>query len=46
MIGSLSHLIRAAAQLAIIDGAEAITRPLLDTVPVDYAATTDGQGAA
>lgn len=34
MIGGLSHLIRAAAQLAIIDGAEAITRPLLDTVHV------------
>jgi hypothetical protein len=29
VIGSLSHLVRAAAQLAIIEGDEAITRKLL-----------------
>lgn len=39
MIGSLSQLIRGAAVLAIEDGAEAITRDLLEAVPVDYAAT-------
>ena len=38
MIGSLSQLIRGAAILAITDGTEQITRELLDTVPVDYAA--------
>jgi hypothetical protein len=39
MIGSLSQLIRGAAVLAIEDGGEAVTRDLLDAVPVDYAAT-------
>lgn len=38
MIGSLSQLIRGAAILAIDDGTEQITRTLLDTIPVDYAA--------
>lgn len=38
MIGSLSQLVRGAAILAIETGAEQITRDLLDTVPVDYAA--------
>ena len=38
MIGSLSQLIRGAAILAIEDRSEAITRELLDIVPVDYAA--------
>jgi DNA transposition AAA+ family ATPase len=38
MIGSLSQLIRGAAILAIDDGAEQITRDLLEVVPVDYAA--------
>lgn len=48
MIGSLSHLIRAAAISAILDGSEAITRALLDTVPLDYAAesATTGRRAA
>jgi hypothetical protein len=48
MIGSLSHLIRAAAISAILDGSEAITRTLLDTVPLDYAAesATTGRCAA
>jgi len=44
MIGSLSHLIRAAAILAILDGSEAITRELLDGVPVDHAAQSLGKG--
>lgn len=46
MIGSLSHLIRAAALTSILDGSEKITRPLLDSIPVDHAAQSDGQGAA
>jgi hypothetical protein len=48
MIGSLSHLIRAAAISAILDGTEAITRALLDSVPLDYAAesATTGRRAA
>jgi len=46
MIGSLSHLIRAAALTAILEGTESITRRLLDTIPVDHAAESDGKGAA
>lgn len=46
MIGSLSHLIRAAALTAILDGSEAITRQLLDGITLDHAAESDGQGAA
>jgi hypothetical protein len=46
MIGSLSHLVRAAALTAIDTGAEAITRDLLEGVPVDYAAESEGQGVA
>lgn len=46
MIGSLSHLVGAAALTAIDTGAEAITRDLLDSIPVDYAAESDGRGAA
>jgi len=46
MIGSLSHLIRAAALTAILDGSEAITRGLLDSIPVDHAAQSDAHGAA
>ena len=38
MIGSLTHLIRGAAIRAILDGTEAITRPLLDAVRIDHAA--------
>jgi len=44
MIGSLSHLIRAAAITAIIEGSEAITRTLLDTVALDYAAESATTG--
>jgi hypothetical protein len=46
MIGSLSHLVRAAALLAILDGTEQITRTLLDTIPVDHAAQSAAHGAA
>jgi len=46
MIGSLSHLVRAAALTAILDGAEQITRDLLETIPVDHAAQSDAHGAA
>ena len=46
MIGSLSHLVRAAALVAILDGTEQITRKLLDGIPVDHAAQSDAHGAA
>lgn len=39
MIGSLSQLIRGAAVLAIDDETEAITRDLLDVIPLDHAVT-------
>jgi hypothetical protein len=38
MIGSLSQLLRGAAIVAIEDGSEQISKQLLDSVPVDYAA--------
>jgi hypothetical protein len=44
MIGSLSHLVRGAAVLAIEDGTERITRALLDIVPVDHAAERSAAG--
>lgn len=37
LISSLSHIIRAAAICAIVDGSEQITRDLLDLVVVDHA---------
>ena len=46
MIGSLSHLIRAAALTAVLDRTEAIDRELLDRIPVDHAAQSDGSTAA
>ena len=46
MIGSLSHLIRAAAISAILDGTETITRTLLDTIPLDHAAESTTPPAA
>ena len=46
MIGSLSHLIRAGAISAIVDGSEAITHELLDEVPLDHAAQSMRDGAA
>jgi hypothetical protein len=38
MIGSLSHLVRAGAISAILDGSEQLTKHLLDSVRVDHAA--------
>jgi hypothetical protein len=38
MIGSLSHLIRAGAISAILDGSEQLTREMLDAIRVDHAA--------
>jgi Bacterial TniB protein len=38
MIGSLSHLVRAGAISAILDGSEQLTKHLLDGVKVDHAA--------
>ena len=46
MIGSLSQLIRGGAILAIENRSEAITRDLLDIVPVDYAAERAGTARA
>ena len=46
MIGSLSHLVRAAALTAILDGTEQITRKLLDSTPVDHAAQSAAHGVA
>jgi hypothetical protein len=46
MIGSLSHLVRAAALTAILDGGEQITRKLLDSIPVDHAAQSAAHGVA
>jgi hypothetical protein len=42
MIGSLSHLIRAAALTAILDGTETITRGLLGGIALDHAAQSRG----
>jgi len=46
MIGSLSHLVRAASLVAILDGTEQITRKLLDGIPVDHAAQSGAHDAA
>ena len=46
MIGSLSHLVRAAALTAILEGTEEITRKMLDGIPVDHAAQSGACGAA
>jgi hypothetical protein len=46
MIGSLSHLVRAAALTAILDGTEQITRKLLDSIPLDHAAQSAAHGVA
>lgn len=43
-IGTLSHLVRAAAITAILDGSEHITRALLKTIPVDHAAESERPG--
>lgn len=46
MIGSLSHLVRAAAITAIVEGQEVIDRALLDGILLDQAAEKDGAAAA
>jgi hypothetical protein len=46
MIGSLFHLVRAAALLAILEGDEAITRKLMDPIPVDHAAESGRHAVA
>ena len=46
MIGSLSHLVRAAAITAILDGSESVSRDLLEGIPVDHAAKSIREGAA
>ncbi|MFG2371250.1 TniB family NTP-binding protein [Streptomyces sp. NPDC048504] len=47
MIGSLSHLIRAAAITAILDGSERITRSALAAIRIDHSSesTDDGQAS-
>lgn len=45
MIGSLSHLIRAAALTVILDRTEAITRRVLDSIPLDHAAEANANTA-
>ncbi len=46
MIGSLSHLIRAAAIRAILSGTEAVTPPLMDKVRIDHAAESSARRAS
>ena len=46
MIGSLSHLVRAAAPPRSSTATEDITRTLLDAIPVDHAAQSGLRGAA
>ena len=46
MIGSLSHLIRAGAITAVIEGSEAITRDLLEQIPLDHGAQALRDGVA
>lgn len=46
MIGSLAHLIRSAAIRSMLDESESVTRELMDTVLIDYAAQTSAQRSA
>src|SRR5436309_1981110 len=46
LIGSLAHLIRSAAIRSVLNESEHITRELLDTVLIDYAAHTSARRAA
>ena len=43
MIGSLAHLIRSAAIRSMLDETESVTRALMDTVLIDYAAQTSSR---
>jgi len=44
MIGSLSHLIRAAAISAILDQSECITRPTVKGICIDHSSESSGHG--
>ena len=44
MIGSLSHLVRAASLLAILDGTERITRTLPGGIPAGRCAARSSTG--
>ncbi|MFJ8401427.1 ATP-binding protein [Streptomyces microflavus] len=44
MIGSLSHLIRAAAISAILDQSERITRATIKSIRIDHSSETSGHG--
>jgi hypothetical protein len=46
VIGSLAHLIRSAAIRSVLDESEQITRELMDSVLIDYAAQTSAQRTA
>ncbi|CAL9491051.1 hypothetical protein SUDANB6_03247 [Streptomyces sp. enrichment culture] len=46
MIGSLSHLIRAAAISAILDQSECITRTTIKSIRIDHSSESTGQGRA
>lgn len=43
MIGSLAHLIRSAAIRSMLDETECVTKDLMDTVLIDYAAQTSAR---
>jgi len=43
MIGSLAHLIRSVAIRSMLDETESVTRELMDTVLIDYAAKTSSR---
>jgi hypothetical protein len=45
MIGSLSHLLRAAAISAILDRSERVGKELLDSILVDHAAESAARRA-
>ena len=46
MIGSLAHLIRSSAIRSMLDETESVTRALMDSVLIDYAAQTASQRTA
>ncbi|MFE4331527.1 hypothetical protein ACFRQM_19490 [Streptomyces sp. NPDC056831] len=44
MIGSLSHLVRAAAISAILDQSERITRATIKNIRIDHSSESSGHG--
>ena len=46
MIGSLFHLVRAAAEMAILEGTEEISLALLKETLIDYNAEANGPSRA